>query len=89
MLHVELYQIDHGEDGKIVRTLVSDWHYPTSDVHRIAKPGMLGDGYFLHLVWARKDIAGHEIDLVTQFEDTFGNVARSGAKRLRVPKYSS
>jgi hypothetical protein len=49
---------------------------------------MLGEGYFVHLMWAEKDIAGHEIELITRFEDPEGRGARSGTKRLRVPKYT-
>jgi hypothetical protein len=87
--HVEMYLIGRDEDGKLSRTLVSDWIYPTDDVHRIAKPGKLGDGYYLYLRWAKKSIAGHEVEIITQFEDEDGNVARSGTKRLPVPKYTS
>jgi hypothetical protein len=86
--HIELYRIDRVGPDQVERTLASDWHYPTSAVHRIAKPGMLGEGYFVHLVWAEKDIAGHEIELITWFEDPEGMKARSGTKRLRVPKYT-
>ena len=85
--HIELYRIDRLGESKIKRTLASDWHYPTSAVHKIAKPGMLGEGYFVHLVWADKDIAGHEIEIITWFEDPEGRRARSGTKRLKVPKY--
>lgn len=86
-LHVEMYRIRKSSDGTIQRELVSDWHYPTGDVPRIAEPGMLGPGYFLHLRWARKDIMGSEIEVVTMFEDQEGRIIRSGTKRLRVPKY--
>ena len=89
MFHIELYRIDRVGEGKVERTLASDWHYPTSAVHKIAKPGMLGEGYFVHLMWADKDIAGHEIEIITWFEDPEGKKARSGTKRLRVPKYPS
>lgn len=87
MLHVEMYRIRKSPDGTIQRELVSDWHYKTADVARIAEPGMLGPGYFLHLRWARKDIVGSEIEVVTMFEDPEGRIVRSGTKRLRVPKY--
>ena len=87
--HIEMYQLGRSEDGELTRTLVSDWHYPTSDVHTIAKPGMLGDGYFLHLMWATKEIAGKEIEIITQFEDAQGHTVRSETKRFRVPKYTA
>jgi len=87
--HIEMYMIGRGENGATSRELVSDWHYSSHDVHRIAKPGKLGDGYYLYLRWAKKEIAGNEIEIVTQFEDESGNVARSGTKRLAVPKYTS
>ena len=87
--HIELYQIDPDGPDCVKRTLVSDWHYPTSAVHTIAKPGMLGEGYFVHLRWADKDVAGHDIEIITCFEDPEGKKARSGTKRLRVPKYPS
>jgi hypothetical protein len=86
-LHVEMYRIRKSSDGMIQRDMVSDWHYATRDVPRIAEPGMLGPGYFLHLRWARKDIIGSEIEVVTMFEDPDGRIIRSGTKRLRVPKY--
>lgn len=85
--HVEMYQIDRTGPGESARTLVSEWHYATSEVHRIKTPGMLGDGYYLHLCWTSKSVAGHDIEVVTRFEDEQGNAARSGTKRLRVPKY--
>ncbi len=87
--HVEMYRIRKDPSGKSARELASDWHYSTRDVPTIAQPGMLGQGYFLHLRWATKQIAGHEVEVVTRFEDTEGRVARSGTKRLRVPKYDS
>ncbi len=87
--HVEMYKIGRSPDGAMERTLVSDWHYPTSAFHTIAKPGMLGEGYFLHLRWATKDIAGNEIEIITQYEDATGRTARSATKRLRVPKYTT
>ena len=36
-----------------------------------------------------EDMAGNEVELITQFEDPDGNVTRGSTKRLRVPKYSS
>ena len=87
--HVELYLIDRDENGDVTRTLASDWHYSTSDFHTIAEPGMLGEGYFVHLAWGKKDIVGHQIEVITLFEDPDGKIARSGTKGLRVPKYSS
>ncbi|MFQ5462759.1 MAG: hypothetical protein ACE5E5_09045 [Phycisphaerae bacterium] len=87
MFHIEMYRIDRAGKGELERTLVSDWHYPTSRMPQIAKPGMLGPGYFLHLRWASKDIAGKEIEISTVFEDEFGRSARSETKRFRVPKY--
>ena len=89
IFHIEMYRIDRTSADGVKRTLVSDWHYPTSAIPTIAKPGMLGNGYHFHLRWADKDTAGHEIDLITSFEDPEGNVARSGTKRFRVPKYAS
>ncbi len=87
MFHIEMYRIDRTAANQLERTLVSDWHYPTNQMPRIAKPGMLGPGYFFHLRWASKDIAGQEIELSTRFEDEFGRSARSETKRFRVPKY--
>ncbi len=86
MLHIEIYRIDQIAERKIKRTLVSDYHYPTSAVHKVGK-GMLGDGYLVKLVWADKDLAGREIELITSYEDPFGKKARSGTKRFKVPKY--
>ncbi len=88
MFHIEMYMIVWEPGEKPQRKLVSDWQYPTDTIPTIARPGMLGEGYFLHLRWANKSVAGHEIEIITQFEEPGGQVARSGTKRLRVPKYS-
>ena len=64
--HVEMYQVRWTSDDQVERKLISDWHYDTSDVHRIAKPGMLGDGYFLHLAWTDRSIPGSEVEIVTK-----------------------
>jgi len=87
--HIEMYLIDRRSEETPNRILVSDWHYPSADMARIARPGMLGDGYVLQLRWADKSTAGHEVELVIRFEDALGNVVNSGTKRLRVPKYES
>ena len=87
--HVAMYLLERGTGGAAARTLVSDWHYPTADVHTIKKPGFLGDGYWLHLMWAKKDLAGKEIEIITEFEDVAGKKIRSGTKRFRVPKYTT
>jgi hypothetical protein len=86
--HIQMYLIEKLPDGTISRPLASDWHYATSDVHTIAKTGMLGEGYWLFLMWASKDTAGKEIEMVTEFEDLSGYKVRSGTKRFRVPKYT-
>jgi len=88
--HIEMYRIDRsGDASQPARKLISDWHYASSEVPRIARPGMLGNGYVLQLRWATKDVPGHEIELITRFEDRFGNLTQAGTKRLRVPKYAS
>ena len=86
--HVEMYQIGKGENGELERTLVSDWHYPVDTFPRVSAK-VLGQGYVIQLRWAKKDIAGSEVEFITQFEDTDGNISRGATKRLRVPKYSS
>lgn len=87
--HVEMYKIVKVSETKVERKLASDWHYSTSEIPKIKTPGMLGDGYVLHLVWATKDVAGHEVEFIVQYEDPKGNLSRSGTKRLRVPKYTT
>lgn len=87
--HIEMYLIERLTGEQARRTLMSDWHYPSTSVAQIAKPGMLGEGYVFQLRWADKGVAGQEVEFVTRFEDAFGNVVRSGTKRLRVPKYES
>lgn len=89
MFHIEMYKIIKKSGKKTQRILTSDWHYPTSEIPTIARPGMLGDGYYLHLRWADKETAGSDIEIVTQFEAANGERVRSGTKRLHVPKYSS
>jgi len=87
--HIELYRIDRTGERQIERTLVNDWRYPTTRMPRIAKPGLLGPGYFFHLRWSDKSIAGQEIEINTVYEDSYGRTARSATKRFRVPKYST
>ncbi|MFQ5413586.1 MAG: hypothetical protein ACE5E6_03920 [Phycisphaerae bacterium] len=86
--NVRMYALNRTTDD-VERKLVSDWHYTTSDVGRIGRPGIMGDGYALRLRWASKDIAGTEVEIVTSFEDRYGRRARSETKRIRVPKYTS
>jgi len=86
-LHAEMYRISKDAKGQLARSLVSDWHYPTADVPTIAQPGRLGQGYFLHLRWASKEIAGDEVEIITRFEDPQGQSIRSTTKRLRIPRY--
>lgn len=88
VFHVEMYRIDRKSPNEIQRTLVSDWEYPTSAFQRVQSK-MLGMGYHLRLRWATKDIAGREIEVITQFRDLDGSVIRSETKRARVPKYTS
>lgn len=85
--HIEMYQIDRNAAGELERKLVSDWIVPTDTVQQV-KSKLWGEGYHLQLRWATKDIAGHEIELVTRFKDRHGNVAVAGIKQFRVPRYS-
>ncbi len=86
--HVEMYRIDRTGPEKIARTLVGDWHYPTSSRTRFGG-GLIGNGYKLELAWPSKDIAGKEIEIITRYESPEGRTVRSGTKRFRVPKYST
>lgn len=88
-LHVQMYSIERRPEAEVKRELFSDWHYPTDAVPRIAKPGMLGEGYFPHLRWTSKHISGREVEIVTSFESLDGRVTRSATKRLRIPKYAT
>ena len=87
-LHIEMYLLGRDADNHSTRTLASDWHYATAEFASIARPGALGEGYFLYLRWQSKDIAGRDIEIVTSFEDHDGRRVRSATKRFRVPKYS-
>jgi hypothetical protein len=84
---IELYQIDRTDTGGVERVLVSDWNYPTSEFGTVVSK-ILGKGYHVQLRWGKKNIAGHEIEVITQFIDRDGATTRSATKRLRVPKYS-
>lgn len=84
---IDLYQIERDGSGGAKRTLVSDWVLPTSQVERV-KSKIWGKGYHVRLRWAKKDIAGHEIELVTRFRDPTGAIVSAGIKQFRVPKYS-
>lgn len=88
ILHIEMYGITRGEGGGMERQLVSDWHYATSELTPV-RANILGDGYYLRLRWAAKNIAGIEVEIVARFESPDGTSVRSGTKRLRVPKYAS
>jgi len=84
--YIEMYEVRRGPSGENERTLASDWRYPTSELGTVSAK-ILGKGYKLQLRWAKKDTAGHEIEVITQFIDQDGNTTRSATKRLRVPKY--
>lgn len=86
--HIEMYVIGKDEKGGHTRVLASDWHYPTSQFPQVSA-NLLGLGYHVQLRWAKKDIAGNEVEIVTQFEDESGHITRGATKRLRVPKYQS
>lgn len=84
--HVEMYQIRRHAPEGMKRVLVSDWHYPVTDVSTIHSV-ILGMGYHLKLRWAKKSLAGSDIEVLTRFEDTSGRSKRSSTKRFRIPKY--
>lgn len=86
-IEVRMYRFDRQADGSLDRRLADTWTYPTSDIHTI-KSGILGKGYMLNLRWSDKDTAGKDIEVVTLYQDPFGRVTRSVAKRFRVPKYT-
>jgi len=86
---VDMYRLERQADGTVERTLECGWSYPSSEVSTIRRPGMMGRGYVLQLMWTRKDTAGHDIELVTLFEDEHGRRARAETKSLRVPKYTN
>ena len=86
--HVTMYELTRESDGKVARNLVSDWHYPTRQFP-VIDAKIMGKGYHLTLRWARKDLAGKEIELITEFEGIDGQKARSGTKRFSIPKYMS
>ncbi len=86
--YVEMYEIRREDSGEIKRAMVSDWRYPTGHFDTVSAK-ILGKGYVLRLRWAKKDIAGREVEMITQFIDPAGNATRSATKRLRVPKYAS
>ncbi|MFQ5493881.1 MAG: hypothetical protein ACE5EX_00730 [Phycisphaerae bacterium] len=85
--HIEMYAVEQDESGEATRTLVSDWIYSTDAYPRI-KSEIFGLGYHIQLVWASKDIAGKDIELVTRFEDSAGNVATAGTYKKRVPVFA-
>ncbi len=86
--HIEMYMLTRTAEQEVERHLVSDWHYPTSRFNTVAAK-VCGEGYHVQLRWAKKEIAGHEVELITRFEDPSGYTVRGGTKRIRVPKYVS
>ena len=87
-LEVELYRLVPTAEGTIERVQDAGYRYATSEVPVIKKPGMMGDGYVIMLMWPRKDTAGCEIELVTTYEDPDGRRVRAETKSLRVPRYT-
>jgi len=85
---VELYLINRTAEDKVERRLFSDYVLPTASIPQV-KSQVLGLGYHLHLRWAEKEIAGHEIEVITAFKDAAGGITRSATKRLHVPRYVS
>ncbi len=85
--HIEMYKIERDQTGKIIRTLASDWNYPTTEFAAV-RARILGEGYRIRLHWADKNLAGSEIELITRFKDEHGHEARSDTKRMRIPKYA-
>lgn len=86
--HIKMYLIAFTPGGELKRRLVSDWNYPTSTFARVLSP-ILGYGYRIQLRWASKDTAGHEVEIVTHYEDPEGNIVAGGTKSLTVPKRTS
>jgi hypothetical protein len=86
--HVEMYLIQRNAGNEVERKLVSDWHYPTSQFGTVSAR-ILGQGYLLQLRWARKDIPGNEVELITSYEAPDAQTVRSATSRKRVPKYAS
>ncbi len=88
MFQIDIYRYTPTVDGKLERTLIGDYRYPSTMFSRI-DGGLLGPGYLIQLNWGPKDTPGHEIEIVTTFQDDYGNTARAETKRLRVPKFTS
>ncbi len=86
--HVEMYLIQRNAANELERKLVSDWHYPTSQFGTVSAR-ILGQGYLVQLRWARKDIPGNEVELITSYEAPDARTVRSATSRKRVPKYAS
>ncbi len=85
-LYIEMYRIDRERDGTTTRVLVSDWRYPTSTFQPL-RSKVLGMGYHIWLRWAKKSLAGKDVEFVTWFEDSYGKKVRSSTKRFLVPSY--
>jgi hypothetical protein len=84
---VSMYRIGRDAQGNETRTLVADWHYPTSAFDVIERGGVLGQGYILQFSWRKDmDLAGSEVEIVTVFTDEYGNTARSSTYALRIPR---
>jgi len=86
--YIEMYRIKRKGDGTIARELVSDWRYPTNTFQTV-RSKFLGMGYHVWLRWAKKSLAGNEVEIITGYEDTAGHKVRSGSKRFLVPRYAS
>ncbi len=86
IFHISIYEVDRDKEGNATRTLHADYHYPTSDIHRIKKMGLMGPGYQVALLFHNKNVVGKEIDIVTIYEAPDGYEIRSQTRRLKVPR---
>ncbi len=86
--HIEMFGVTRDSKGTVTRELVSDWHYPV-DTFSAIESKYSGRGYHIKLRWARKDLAGQDIEIITEFEDVDGFTKRSATKSFPIPKYTS
>jgi len=84
---VEMFRVDHDDQGKAIRVSVKKWSYNTEQCYpfRSKRRTRYGWGYGLRLPWGDADVLGEEIVLVVSFKRLDGISIHSQPKYLKVP----
>lgn len=85
LVHVNMYRVETGPDGKSTRELVQNWTARHDELNP-RQPTRLGYGYQPHLFWGENvDVLGKEVEIVVQFEAPDGRVIQGQTVHRKVP----